>query len=101
MAVLLVIGFHLWPKLVPGGYVGVDVFFVLSGFLITGHLVSEVERTGRIRLREFWARRVRRLLPAASIVLVACLGLMAWLVPESLWQRSVEEIGRASCRERV
>ena len=96
MAVLLVIGFHLWPKLVPGGYVGVDVFFVLSGFLITGHLVSEVERTGRIRLREFWARRVRRLLPAASIVLVACLGLMAWLVPESLWQRSVEEIAASA-----
>ena len=47
VAVLLVVLFHLWPGRVPGGYVGVDVFFVISGFLITSLLLREVDRTGR------------------------------------------------------
>ncbi|MFZ4895667.1 acyltransferase family protein [Plantibacter sp. Mn2098] len=71
LAVTLVVVFHLWPRVLPGGYVGVDVFFVLSGFLITAHLLREAERTGGIRLGRFWARRARRLLPAALTVLVA------------------------------
>jgi peptidoglycan/LPS O-acetylase OafA/YrhL len=96
VAVLLVLGYHLWPQRLTGGFVGVDVFFVLSGFLITGHLVAEAERTGRIGLREFWARRIRRLLPAASIVLAASFLLMLALVPQSLWQRSVVEIGASA-----
>ena len=54
-----------------GGYIGVDVFFVLSGFLITRLLAGEVARTGSISLRGFWARRVRRLLPASTLVLLA------------------------------
>ena len=54
-----------------GGYVGVDVFFVLSGFLITRLLLREVARTGTISLRHFWARRARRLLPASAVVVVA------------------------------
>jgi len=96
LAVTLVLGYHLWPQRLGGGFVGVDVFFVLSGFLITGHLVAEAESTGRIALREFWARRIRRLLPAASIVLVASLLLMLALVPQSLWQRTVVEIGASA-----
>ncbi len=69
VAVLLVVLGHLtgWPR---GGFVGVDVFFVISGFLITGLLVSERERTGRVSLRGFYLRRARRLLPAGVLVLV-------------------------------
>jgi len=93
---MLVVGYHLWPQRLSGGFVGVDVFFVLSGFLITGHLVAEAERTGRVELREFWARRVRRLLPAASIVLGSSFLLMLALVPQSLWQRTVVEIGASA-----
>ena len=96
IAVVLVVGYHLWPERIGGGFVGVDVFFVLSGFLITGHLVAEAERSGAIRLREFWARRIRRLMPAASIVLVSSFVLMLALVPQSLWQRTVSEIGASA-----
>ena len=57
-----------WPR---GGFAGVDVFFVISGFLITGLLLRELAATGRISLRDFFARRVRRILPAAVVVLAA------------------------------
>ncbi len=72
-----VVVFHFWPALLPGGYVGVDVFFVISGFLITSHLVREHFETGRIRLSQFYARRIRRLLPAALLVLaVSAVGIL-------------------------
>ena len=69
VAVLLVVATHAtgWPR---GGFLGVDVFFVLSGFLITGLLAGEAVRTGRVSLRAFYARRVRRLLPVGLLVLV-------------------------------
>lgn len=70
VAVALVLAFHLWPTVLPGGFVGVDVFFVVSGFLITAHLLSELQRTGTVSLPGFWARRARRLLPAALTVLM-------------------------------
>ena len=68
VAVLLVVVSHVFGA-PAGGYVGVDVFFVISGFLITGLLLREHARTRRIRLRDFYARRARRLLPAAVLVL--------------------------------
>jgi peptidoglycan/LPS O-acetylase OafA/YrhL len=71
VAVMLVIAFHAGVPHITGGYVGVDVFYVISGFLITGLLVDELERTGTISLRGFYARRARRLLPLAALVLVA------------------------------
>ena len=71
LAVYLVLLFHSGMTLVGGGFVGVDLFFVLSGFLVTNVLLSEVDRTGSIRLGRFYARRVRRLLPAAVVVIVA------------------------------
>ncbi|TXN30264.1 acyltransferase family protein [Lacisediminihabitans profunda] len=71
IAVLAVILFHLTPGAVPGGYLGVDVFFVISGFLITGLLLRERQSTGRIRLGAFWMRRARRLLPALALVVVS------------------------------
>jgi peptidoglycan/LPS O-acetylase OafA/YrhL len=71
VAVLLVVTFHAGFPLVHGGFVGVDVFFVLSGFLITGLLLDEVARTGTISLTDFYARRIRRLLPLSTLVLAA------------------------------
>jgi peptidoglycan/LPS O-acetylase OafA/YrhL len=72
IAVIAVVAFHILPGAVPGGGIGVDVFFVISGFLITGLLLSERAETGRIRFRAFWARRARRLLPALAILVVVC-----------------------------
>jgi peptidoglycan/LPS O-acetylase OafA/YrhL len=63
LAILLVVAFHCRIGGVSGGFMGVDVFYVLSGYLITGLLVTEVERTSRLKLLRFYARRVRRLLP--------------------------------------
>jgi len=73
LAILLVVAFHCRIPGVPGGFIGVDVFYVLSGYLITGLLVAEVQSTSRLSLLQFYARRVRRLLPAASLVLLVTL----------------------------
>ena len=75
VAVLAVMAFHFFPAVLPGGFIGVDVFFVLSGFLITTLLVRERVRTTRVSLRAFWARRARRLLPALVVVVVTCTAL--------------------------
>jgi len=72
IAVTLVIVYHLLPGTLVGGYIGVDVFFVISGFLITSLLLRERATNGRIRLGAFWLRRARRLLPALAIVVLAC-----------------------------
>ncbi|MDP2340159.1 MAG: acyltransferase family protein [Deltaproteobacteria bacterium] len=69
VAVAFVVIYHADPGLLEGGFIGVDVFFVISGFLITKLLLGEWDRTGRIDLLDFWARRARRLLPAATAVL--------------------------------
>jgi len=71
IAILAVIGFHYGPTKVAGGYLGVDVFFVLSGFLITALLVQERSNTGRISLKAFYMRRAKRLLPALFVMLAA------------------------------
>ena len=70
VAILMVVLFHARWSLFGGGFFGVDAFFVLSGFLITGIVVDEIERTGTLSLGRFWARRARRLLPAAAVVTV-------------------------------
>ncbi len=70
VAVLMVLAYHARLPGVSGGFAGVDVFFVISGFLITSLLVREVKHSGRISLARFYARRARRLLPAATVVLV-------------------------------
>lgn len=82
LAVTAVVLFHLWPDAVPGGFLGVSLFFTLSGYLITTLLVTERERSGRISLQRFWGRRLRRLLPASLLVLLAVLVIWAvtgWL----------------------
>src|SRR5947207_6626144 len=73
IAILLVVAFHCHIAALPGGFIGVDIFFVLSGYLITGLLVTEAERTSSLNLWRFYAKRVRRLLPAASLVLLTTL----------------------------
>ncbi|MBZ4486193.1 acyltransferase [Microbacterium sp. cx-55] len=94
IAVLLVVLYHFWPGRLPGGYAGVDVFFVISGFLITGHLMRELTATGTVRLGQFWARRARRLLPASLLVLLFCAIVAAspYLMPVSGLQREISEI---------
>ncbi len=83
VAILAVLAFHLDPRWLPGGFLGVDVFFVISGFLITTLLVRERARTGRVDLLGFWTRRARRLLPAL-LVLVPSVILLARLVEADL-----------------
>lgn len=69
VAILLVLGFHAFPYRVPGGFVGVDIFFVVSGFLISGIIFRDLEG-GRFEFRQFYARRLRRIVPALMVVLV-------------------------------
>lgn len=71
VAVASVLIFHLLPNLIPGGFLGVDIFFVISGYLITGHLLREIDATGGVRWLNFFKRRALRLFPAALTVLVA------------------------------
>lgn len=71
VAVLLVMVFHVGATSLRNGYVGVDAFFVLSGFLVTSILLTELSRSGSLRLSVFYARRVRRLLPASLVVILA------------------------------
>lgn len=96
IAVMLVVVYHLWPTRLPGGYVGVDIFFVISGFLITAHLLSEVERSGTVSITRFWSRRIRRLLPAALLVLAAALLAAIIWMPQSLIQQTLREIGASA-----
>ncbi len=86
-AVLSVVLYHLWPNRLPGGFVGVDVFFAISGFLITDHLLREARETGRIQILRFWARRIRRLLPASLLVLVTTALAVVIFVPRALWDQ--------------
>ena len=69
IALALVVAYHIDPEHVPGGYIGVSIFFTLSGFLITSLLLAELRTTGRIDLRAFWMRRAKRLLPLAWLTL--------------------------------
>jgi peptidoglycan/LPS O-acetylase OafA/YrhL len=73
LAVALVVAFHASPRRMSGGFIGVDVFFVISGYLITGLLLREIEETGRLSFAGFYARRARRLLPASALVFLATL----------------------------
>ncbi len=78
VSVLAVVAYHLGE--LSGGFLGVDVFFAISGFLITRLLLAEHERSGRIGLRAFWGRRFRRLLPALLVAIVfVMVGARLWL----------------------
>jgi peptidoglycan/LPS O-acetylase OafA/YrhL len=92
LAVLAVLLSHIWPGSIPGGFVGVDVFFVISGYLITGSLFDELRQTGHIELSQFYVRRMKRLLPAATLVLIVVTILSLCLLPPSRWEDTAIEI---------
>lgn len=75
--------YHAELVWMPGGFLGVDVFFVISGFLITSLLLAELDKNGRVNLRTFFRHRVRRLLPGLLLVLVAALALVAFVAPDA------------------
>ncbi|MGO3153263.1 MAG: acyltransferase family protein [Galactobacter sp.] len=85
LAVGAVVVYHLWPGQLRGGFAGVDVFFVISGFLITTHLVSSPPR-GLGDFGRFWAKRIRRLLPASLLVIVATVVAVWALAPATAWK---------------
>lgn len=95
LAVLAVVAFHAFPGRVPGGFVGVDVFFVISGYLITGIIAGEASR-GTFSYLRFYARRARRIFPALIVVVVATL-LLGWLIllPDEFGRLGVDALGGA------
>jgi len=95
IAVLLVVLYHAGVPGLTGGFVGVDVFFVISGFLITGLLVREAMTTGRVAFARFYARRARRLLPAALFVTVVVVLGTLWIYPP-MEQREIVSSARAA-----
>src|SRR3954462_7996661 len=85
VAILAVVLYHAGVGVAGGGYVGVDVFFVISGFLITGLLVRELAENGSVSYARFYARRARRLLPASALVIVVTLlAARRWISPLEL-----------------
>lgn len=96
IAVTMVLVYHLWPNALPGGYTGVDVFFVISGYLITSLLLRELDATGRINLPQFYVRRARRLLPAALMTLLAIVVATAVLLPVTQRESVAREVMAAA-----
>lgn len=91
-AVMAVIVNHLWAHRLTGGFIGVDIFFVISGFLISTHLMKDTLHGKKVRLLHFYARRIRRLLPAAFLVLaLSFVGVMAFM-PVYHWKHNFTEI---------
>lgn len=85
IAILLVALYHAGLPFLPGGFIGVDLFFVLSGYLITGLLVKEIERNGTVDFATFYARRARRLIPAAAFMVLVTLGVAQFVyAPQEL-----------------
>ena len=80
IAVLAVVLYHAGFSWIPGGFIGVDVFFVISGFLITQLIVKELKTTGTLNFSQFYARRLRRLLPTAAVVIVTTIGVSRHLI---------------------
>ena len=99
VAILLVLWFHAFSPVLPGGYIGVDVFFVISGYLITGIVLRGFE-DGSFSFRDFYIRRFRRLWPALSVVLVSTLiAGWYWLWPQELARLGTHVAAAAgSCR---
>lgn len=84
LAVVVVVGYHLGAPLLGGGFLGVTLFFVLSGYLITRLLLDAIKRTGSVGLIDFWGRRLRRLVPAAYVVVLVCVSVTMVAAPERL-----------------
>ena len=95
VAVVWVVAFHLWPDVVRGGWLGVSLFFTLSGYLILGLIDAEVSATGRLRLGRFMARRVRRLMPAGLLTISATVALTAVLTDAPLREIGLDALTAA------
>lgn len=85
IAIIPVVAFHAGASFIPGGFIGVDIFYVISGFLITTLLVTEAEASGRVRLGTFWAKRIRRLVPALVVTVAVTLPIAALLGSVLSW----------------
>jgi peptidoglycan/LPS O-acetylase OafA/YrhL len=96
VAVLAILVHHLWEPWLPGGLAALDVFFVISGYLVTGILFDARVRDGRVALPAFLARRARRILPSAVTVLLACLVGMFAFVPITDWGRVAGELAASA-----
>jgi peptidoglycan/LPS O-acetylase OafA/YrhL len=96
VAVMLVVNFHAFPEAMPGGFIGVDIFFVISGFLITDIIARELDRQ-RFSLLAFYVRRIRRIFPALIVVLLATLVLgWLWMLPAAYAQLSSDVFASAA-----
>jgi peptidoglycan/LPS O-acetylase OafA/YrhL len=91
IAIVLIVVHHLWPGGLTGGYVGVDVFFVITGFLITAMLLDRQPRRPR-DFAEFWARRIRRVLPAALLVIAVTGIVTRWVAPSPTWITTARQV---------
>jgi len=87
LAIIPVVAFHAGATFIPGGFIGVDVFYVISGFLITTLLTREVEEYGRIRFGRFWSKRIRRLVPAMAAAILFTLVLSIWFGSVLSWDK--------------
>jgi peptidoglycan/LPS O-acetylase OafA/YrhL len=92
VAVTMVVVYHFWPGALPGGFVGVDVFFVISGYLITAHLRRHPPTSVR-GFTEFWARRVVRLIPAATAAILGTLALVLVTLSSAEWLNGAKHAG--------
>ncbi len=95
VAVLLVVAFHVAPTRLPSGFIGVDIFFVISGYLITGIIISDFSN-GRFSFTSFYVRRIRRICPALVIVLGSCLFAGWWILLPSEYANLGKHIAGAS-----
>ena len=89
LAVLLVVGYHAFPTVVPGGFIGVDIFFVISGFLISNIIFDRILEK-KFSLADFYSRRIRRIFPALILVIASCL-LVGWLI---LWHNEYQHVAK-------
>ena len=96
IAILVVVAFHVGLSGFSGGFIGVDVFFVISGFLITRILAGEVTKTGGVGLLNFWARRIRRLVPGLFVVVVATLVLGLFVYSPLHWNELAQQAGASA-----
>ncbi|MGX7874964.1 acyltransferase family protein [Mesorhizobium sp. ORM6] len=96
LAVALVVIFHLWPTALPCGYVGVDVFFVISGFLITGLLARTATAGGHAWLVTFYSRRVRRRLPVAILALLVTLAGTLSFLSKARWEETAIQVAASA-----
>src|SRR3712207_4059108 len=92
LAVMAVLLYHADPRWMPGGYLGVEVFFVISGYLITALLLSEWQQHSHIDLKNFWLRRARRLLPALYLLLLVTLAFAVVALPDEVARLRVDAL---------